>query len=358
MDYFIIGITVFIVGLFILNAFGILPYRVVLIDNPDPNSMHPTYQQGDMFIITKVNPSEIDIGDVIVYSPGNNGNLLIIHRVVDKLEVNGFFYFRVKGDNPITNSVPDALNSDGGYITQNDAETKILGKTIAKIPYLGHFVLAIQRNLLLFVFVILVSGILFVTVIFSDDKKKEKDKYIEINKKTVNDLKNGIKNFLRSFLGLFSVGVLLLIFILIIPQTFFPGVYYTNNENLKPGIVEIMPPDRQELASTSLFGQEYISVFYQVSIVIFDRGFPGSRIDSYTLEVYNSNNTQVSSTVWNKLGSFLGKGMIGSSIIIYLTNTFPNVEQELTIIVNLRMDSGEIQTKSLAFIYEKVELNI
>ena len=66
-----------------------------------------------IFIIHKDNPSDIVIGDVIVYL--SNSNNRIIHRVIDIfIDSSQNYFFRVKGDNPITNYRPD--NYDEGTL--------------------------------------------------------------------------------------------------------------------------------------------------------------------------------------------------------------------------------------------------
>ena len=64
-------------------------------------SMEPTLHTGDMVIIEKKAPEEIEIGDIVVYKSGNR---YIIHRVIEKFRIGNTICFIIKGDN---NPIPD-----------------------------------------------------------------------------------------------------------------------------------------------------------------------------------------------------------------------------------------------------------
>lgn len=91
-------------------------------------SMEPILSTGDIVFISPVNsPSDIRVGDVIIYKSASNR--LVIHRVIS-IVGNGD-YFITKGDN---NPIPDPLQVP---------YTSIVGKVfsvngiIIKVPYLG-----------------------------------------------------------------------------------------------------------------------------------------------------------------------------------------------------------------------------
>ena len=105
----------FVVKMMFGGVFGI---SLVVIENgPCPNSsMCPVYDQGDMFLIYKSAPENIELGDVIVYESENgfSTGILIIHRVVnitilDNGGVNQYYY-RVSGDNKDSNQDIDNFN--------------------------------------------------------------------------------------------------------------------------------------------------------------------------------------------------------------------------------------------------------
>lgn len=93
-------------------------------------SMLPTLNVGDDIIVLGINSDEIKaeniVGDIIVFPrPGNPGEL-IVHRAVGKTKNDGQWHFTTKGDNN--------LGNDPWEIPGN----KIIGKVIARIPYLGN----------------------------------------------------------------------------------------------------------------------------------------------------------------------------------------------------------------------------
>ena len=68
------------IGIIVFLLIG--PFTLVVIDNADPNSMYPTYQQGDLFILSKPTPDKYELGDVVVYQkPSSDTN--VIHRIID-----------------------------------------------------------------------------------------------------------------------------------------------------------------------------------------------------------------------------------------------------------------------------------
>ena len=104
---FVFGIIIFFV--FKMMFGGIFGLSLVVIENgPCPNSsMCPTYDKGDMFLINKVAPEKIELGDVIVYESSFDGKL-IIHRVIN-ITIDGSDYtYRVSGDNYETNDRIDS----------------------------------------------------------------------------------------------------------------------------------------------------------------------------------------------------------------------------------------------------------
>ncbi len=107
-----------------------------LISYIKSSSMEPTYYEGDVVIIHKVPPSEIRIGDVIVFrEPG--GSELILHRVVAIEERDGKRYFLTKGDNPRTNPRVD--------VWLWVPEENVIGVLVARVPYVGWVFLAFDE---------------------------------------------------------------------------------------------------------------------------------------------------------------------------------------------------------------------
>ena len=78
---------------------------------------------GDVAIIKKCNAEDIEIGDIIEYQMEG---YTVIHRVIEKKQSKGQFYFTTKGDN---NNTADA---------KEVTEGQVIGKVIFKIRYLGY----------------------------------------------------------------------------------------------------------------------------------------------------------------------------------------------------------------------------
>ncbi len=84
---------------------------------------------GSFVIADKVPPSQIAVGDVIIYRINYEGlREDVIHRVVNETIINGSYYYTTKGDaNPV--SYPFEINVP---------YSRIVGKVGTVIPYLGY----------------------------------------------------------------------------------------------------------------------------------------------------------------------------------------------------------------------------
>ena len=101
-------------------ATGIFPIKPVAIAT---GSMEEELFPGDVAIIKKCNSNDIIVGDIIEYQMEG---YTVIHRVVEKNQRNGEFFFTTKGDN---NKMPDA---------EEVKENQVIGKVIFKIKYIGY----------------------------------------------------------------------------------------------------------------------------------------------------------------------------------------------------------------------------
>ncbi|MHA1294888.1 MAG: signal peptidase I [Promethearchaeota archaeon] len=152
-----------IVLIVILIPFMIFKDSIYIITSP---SMTPTLNIGDVVIKCEKDPEDIKVGekkgDILIikgpqyfYDHGFDpifwnyleNNTPIIHRAIDKKQINGIWYFLTKGDN---NLVPDGgyriINISENYILIEYnrskviyiSETEILGVVIFKIPLIGY----------------------------------------------------------------------------------------------------------------------------------------------------------------------------------------------------------------------------
>lgn len=101
-------------------ALGIFPIKPVAIAT---GSMKPTINIGDIAIIKKCNVNDVIVGDIIEYQMEG---FTVIHRIAEKKQKNGDFYFVTKGDNN--------KSTDPKEVT----EDQLIGKVIFKVKYLGY----------------------------------------------------------------------------------------------------------------------------------------------------------------------------------------------------------------------------
>lgn len=101
-------------------ALGIFPIKPVAIAT---GSMEKELYTGDVAIIKKCNANDVNVGDIIEYQMEG---YTVIHRIVQKNQRNGVFYFTTKGDN---NNAPDA---------EEVREKQLIGKVVFKIKYIGY----------------------------------------------------------------------------------------------------------------------------------------------------------------------------------------------------------------------------
>jgi len=88
------------------------------------------FNKGDIMFLGGKSPEKIVAGDIIVYRSRRPDP--IIHRVIDKWQENGDYYFQTKGDN------------NAAQIKTNDldetkvAQGQIIGRALSRIPLLGY----------------------------------------------------------------------------------------------------------------------------------------------------------------------------------------------------------------------------
>ena len=115
---------IFIVIAIVSLISGVFPITVIGIGS---DSMYPKINKGDAIIYKKVyNEDRIKIGDILVYYDEVQKRT-IVHRLVEKKEINGVVYYITKGD---ANNSVDSIN-----LTYKD----IKGKVIFKLRYAATF---------------------------------------------------------------------------------------------------------------------------------------------------------------------------------------------------------------------------
>jgi signal peptidase len=109
--------------------------------------MEPTIHVGSIVVVRRVNPEDVNVGDIIAFKVGESK---AIHRVVGKVVGGGSFYFRTKGD---ANEDPDP------WIVKPE---DVLGKLYLVIPYYGYLIVFARTPLGVVLFILVPAIILIV----------------------------------------------------------------------------------------------------------------------------------------------------------------------------------------------------
>lgn len=126
------------------NKITILGYHIFTVAS---ESMVPDYQVGDIIFSKTTSPESINIGDDVTYLgvSSNLKGLVITHRVIEKTEVDGKYYFVTKG---IANEVADPK------INQSDIYGKVVYKTIF-LSFLGR----LMKNVIFYYLAFIIIGV-------------------------------------------------------------------------------------------------------------------------------------------------------------------------------------------------------
>jgi signal peptidase len=98
-------------------------------------SMAPVFASGSMVAIHQTNPAEnvqLPVGTVVAFRSLANSEVLITHRIVDVVNVDGSLAYQTKGDANAT--------VDGTYLDP----ARVLGTYSFSVPRLGFFMVALQ----------------------------------------------------------------------------------------------------------------------------------------------------------------------------------------------------------------------
>lgn len=119
-DYISLSVATIVVAVLVYFSSGYFKYYAVAIAT---GSMSPNIKVGDVVVIKKTDDYEnIKVGEIIAYDYHDH---LIVHRLINKIEVEGRYYFYSKGD---------ANKDEDNYVIDQEM---IIGTTNIKIPYLG-----------------------------------------------------------------------------------------------------------------------------------------------------------------------------------------------------------------------------
>ena len=88
------------------------------------------FNKGDIMILYGKKAVDVEVGDVMVFRSARPDP--IIHRVVEKREDEGEYYFQTKGDHNADSIKSSSLDET------NISEERLLGKAVVRIPLLGY----------------------------------------------------------------------------------------------------------------------------------------------------------------------------------------------------------------------------
>ncbi|MBQ0098802.1 MAG: signal peptidase I [Oscillospiraceae bacterium] len=152
----IVLIALMAVLLFGCRAVGVTPYTVL------SGSMEPTYHVGSIIYVIPQKPQDIKVGDPITFK---------VHKGV-----------------PATHRVVEINNEKQQFLTKGDANdasdapvsfTKLIGKPIFTIPYLGYFagwVSSTRGRIGVIAFTVVFLILLFIPDVLDEEDEDEEDK--------------------------------------------------------------------------------------------------------------------------------------------------------------------------------------
>lgn len=131
------------------SFFGIKTYVII------SGSMLPQLAVGDIVVVNE-NYDILQKDDIISF---RRGQAVITHRISEVIEEEGIIKYKTKGDN---NNIQDA-----GSITVERVE----GKVIAKIPFVGKFVLFLKNKITIISIVV----IYYIYLLYDQSMQRRKD---------------------------------------------------------------------------------------------------------------------------------------------------------------------------------------
>lgn len=124
----------------------------------ESGSMEPVLYRGDLVVVRAVEPTTLQVGDIIIYeSTWTASDVPIVHRIVDIQDVGGELRFFTKGDN---NS-----GLDPDYRTIDH----IIAKVIGSIRYFGFVTLLLITYPIGIFSIILLILVFFITSVICEN---------------------------------------------------------------------------------------------------------------------------------------------------------------------------------------------
>jgi signal peptidase len=306
----------------------------------------------DMLIVRGVDPSEIRVGDTIVFNYINHTqdvDIPIVHRVTRVyLDASGDYWFTTKGDNYETN---DEFIQYIRIDELNIHEDRLVGKIIGRIPYLGGFYSYFQSTTGRIILIVIVGVVFLASIVFNmtgsdeedeesdvfDDSKvfAEKDKVAKYDKSNESTTEKTFLDKLKAFYRKaekkkhFVIPGIVLGIVILVP------IVDTLDANwgTHMGIVDL---EYKKTESYTVAGGDHWFVFTEVTVN--NPGHWHQRFQSFDLVVSNQTSGAVlGEGAWNLVYNFEGEKIM--SIGAWVQNSSLIVGEDYTITATAHLDN-------------------
>ena len=323
-------------------------------------SMEPTYYgstrtendlRKDMLIVQGAEPSTIKVGDVIVFNYINHTveDIPIVHRVTRVYQDNetGDYWFSTKGDNPYSNNgfaIPEVYYGNLRIDELNIHESRLVGKIVGRIPYLGGIYSYFQGEQGKYVLII-GTVIIFIATIASSLLKRDKttdEKGISRNKK-MHDFYLKLKKQKHFILP----GLMLLIIILI------PIIDTVSADwGSDFGIIDL-EYKKYYTKSHILPGEENETAII-THVTINNPGHWHQVFKKFTLQIQDNTSQIIGKGTWTSVSSFEGEKTVSICTWVDTSLLLNGVNYSITATAFLNSKFGRTRTQILEefFIFE------
>ncbi|NHJ85206.1 MAG: signal peptidase I [Asgard group archaeon] len=315
----------------------------------------------DMLVVRGVDPSEIKVGDVIVfyqYNTTTGENIVddplyepIVHRVnriyIDN--VTGEYWFTTKGDNPLHN---DAFINDPNINELQINQDRVIGKIIGRIPYLGGIIAFFKTTTGLIVLISVIAVVLLATFFLSPSGEKDEDVFDgslegEPKKEKLDDdtkqvsFKDKLKQFYRKTMKykhiVFPSLVLLVIVIIPLADTL------AANWGSEIGVVSIVDDgSREYIVKDGTFRFAYADV------TINNPGHWRFKLRYFTIELLNATtNETLGSNNWTAVYNFEGLKTVTTGVWLDPTDVTVGLQYTFRVTALIQTKFGNVFTSSL-----------
>lgn len=324
-------------------------------DSPDPGSMYPAIMEGDAFVVLPVNPSRIQIGDVVVFKifvediNFQSNDDYIIHRVQAKIRINGSYYFLIKGDNYISNTNLDNAGKSfegidstlGNYIP----ESQIMGKVYYRFsPVFSSILYGAQQNksieLSLWLFILSLLGAMFIGGNWIERKLNQSrlNKEIKINQKN-RSVWNTLQTNYQSITRKRKLILVLLLFIVLLFSAIYPLLIFQKMDSSNTQINEISV-SKQDDRFSIIKGQTIAYSAFRVFVSLDIEYDPLYRIDN--LEIFLTDvatGKLLSRSIWENYDSKI-QGEFNFSLFLIITHdNLPHNDTQIKLTAFLQFQS-------------------